>query len=1051
MPAQVHPTNEEVNAMPAERKTLMQANGVETAVESAEYFINKGYLDHLVDYSPIPLQSYEQNYRYIRLCQIEKIVYDKDENVIDKLVSVYGALSQFVNHVVLLVVGEKTGVKLYLGVRSKRHTSVAEGILADAFVANFPGSSLKVVKNTEDIEKIIGAAIDDQEDEFSDDGLSVECISVTPSMRGEKQEAFVQGLEKFVDTMHGQEYVCEIIASPLSRDETDSRRRGYEDIAAALSPFEKTTLAQGQTDTKTLSEGITDTVSSTISKGISMATGTTSGFSKGKQSGFNLGASFLVNFGFSEGTNESVNSGKSRTETETETEAKQTGRSTQLSRATSEGTSETCTTEYKNKSVEELLKKLDLNLERLREGDSYGLWDCAVYMISRKKQTVAIASGTFKSLMLGEKSSADRAHTNFVSTERKEAVSAILSSLRYFEHPRFRVPASNMVEEQIIRPTNIVNGHELPLFLSMPRHSLPGIVVTEMTGFGRNVLSMSQSPKIQIGNIYYMDQEEETPVELDVDSLTAHCFITGSTGSGKSNTVYTLLEKIGSLEPVIPFLVIEPAKGEYRKHFGTLPGIKVFCTNSAHGQLLKINPFRFPKEIHILEHLDRLVEIFNACWEMYAAMPAILKDAIERSYIAKGWDLLNSVYTKNGPPSFPTFTDLLIELPKVIKQSSYSSDTQGDYTGALVTRVNSLTNGIYGQIFCDDFDIPDCDLFDSNTIVDLSRVGSTETKSLIMGMIVLHLTEYRMSSPIPMNSALRHVTVLEEAHNLLKNTAGIRGTAGNQVIAKSVEMIVNSIAEMRTYGEGFLIVDQSPTSVDIAAVKNTNTKIVMRLPEKDDCALVGRSVSLKEGQIEELSRLKVGKAVVMQSNWSEAVLAQIFPANKKYEHIEPPLQYSSIKAFRAVVLSSLLREYALSDSYNVNKILEAIETFDIRESAKESMKRTIKSLCGILDKEFDSLLLGRSLVRIAGCSDAFRIASDQLKINANPPEDRTGIVYTSDSVGQWHSRIKRTIDQYVVLDDQCRNIMIQYMIYAQRFEKHEIDYNTLYHDIYEIR
>ena len=73
-------------------------------------------------------------YRYIRLCQVEKIIYDKDEDVVDKLVSVYGALAQFVNHVVLFIVGKKAGVKLYLGVRSKRHISVAEGILA--FIAN---------------------------------------------------------------------------------------------------------------------------------------------------------------------------------------------------------------------------------------------------------------------------------------------------------------------------------------------------------------------------------------------------------------------------------------------------------------------------------------------------------------------------------------------------------------------------------------------------------------------------------------------------------------------------------------------------------------------------------------------------------------------------------------------------------------------------------------------------------------------------------------------------------------------------------------------------
>ena len=1037
--------------MLAEHSSALQIGSVEDAVESAEYFINKGYLNHLVEYATIPLQGSDQNYRYIRLCKIEKIVYDKEENTLDKLMSVYGALSQFVNHVVLLIVGETSNVTLYLGVKSKRNVSAAEGILADAFVANFPGSSLKLHKSVDEIEKIICDAIEDSDDQFSDDGMSVECISVTPSMRGEKKEAFVQGLEKFIDTLRGQEYICEIIASPLSRDETDSRRRGYENIAAALSPFEKTTIAQGRTDTQTLSEGITDTISTTISKGISMAAGTTSGFSKGKQGGFNLGASFLVNFGINEGTNESINSGKSRTETETETEATQTGKSTQNSRSTSKGSSETCTTEYKNKSVEELLKKIDLNLERLREGDSYGLWECAAYMISRKKQTVAVASGTFRSLMLGEKSNADRAHANFISTERKETVNSILNSLRYFEHPRFRIPASKMVDEQVVRPTNIVNGRELPLLLSMPRHSFPGVVVSEMTSFGRNVFSSSHGRKISIGDIYYMDQVDATPVDLDVDSLTSHCFITGSTGCGKSNTVYTLLEQLTNLKPDVHFLVIEPAKGEYRRHFGIMPGIKVFCTNVAHGELLKINPFRFPPEIHILEHLDRLVEVFNACWEMYAAMPAILKDAIERTYIEKGWDLLNSVYTKKGKPSFPTFADILAELPKIIRQSSYSADTQGDYIGALVTRVNSLTNGIYGQIFCDDFDVSDNELYDSNTIVDLSRVGSTETKSLIMGMLVLRLTEYRMASSISMNSALRHVTVLEEAHNLLKNTAGQRGTAGNQVVAKSVEMIVNSIAEMRTYGEGFFIVDQSPTSVDIAAIKNTNTKFIMRLPEKADADLIGRSVSLKEGQINELSRLKTGKAVIMQSDWAESVLAQIKLADNRYEASEPPLSYTEIRKFRAVVLSTLLKEYALSDSYNAKRVMDAIEEFDIRTSAKESMKRTIQSLCGILDTEFDSMLFGRALIRIAGCADVFRIVSEQLEVELNPHENRKGVIYTSDSVNQWHARINQAMGQYVTLDNQCRNIMIQYMIYAQRFEAHDVDYNTLYHDIYEIR
>ena len=84
--------------------------------------------------------------------------------------------------------------------------------------------------------------------------------------------------------------------------------------------------------------------------------------------------------------------------------------------------------------------------------------------------------------------------------------------------------------------------------------------------------------------------------------------------------------------------MVEPAKGEYKHIFGNGKA-KVYGTNENLTPLLRINPFTFPPEIHVREHIDRLVEIFNACWPMYAAMPAILKDAVERCYRNTGWDL----------------------------------------------------------------------------------------------------------------------------------------------------------------------------------------------------------------------------------------------------------------------------------------------------------------------------------------------------------------------------------------------------------------------------
>lgn len=88
-----------------------------------------------------------------------------------------------------------------------------------------------------------------------------------------------------------------------------------------------------------------------------------------------------------------------------------------------------------------------------------------------------------------------------------------------------------------------------------------------------------------LGKVYHMGNTEDSIVRLDLNSFTSHCFITGSTGSGKSNTTYGLLEKF--IQNDIPFLVVEPAKGEYKEAFGAVEGINIFTTNPLIGQMLK--------------------------------------------------------------------------------------------------------------------------------------------------------------------------------------------------------------------------------------------------------------------------------------------------------------------------------------------------------------------------------------------------------------------------------------------------------------------------------
>lgn len=379
-----------------------------------------------------------------------------------------------------------------------------------------------------------------------------------------------------------------------------------------------------------------------------------------------------------------------------------------------------------------------------------------------------------------------------------------------------------------------------------------------------------------------MNHEENTAVQLSLPSLASHTFVTGSTGTGKSNTVYQLLAQ--ARRKGIKFLVVEPAKGEYKQVFGSDEDVAVFGTNPSVTPLLKINPFSFPEGVHVLEHLDRLVELFNVCWPMYAAMPAVLKKAIEQAYRDCGWDLISSenAYSKT---IFPTFADVLRTIKEIIDSSEYDDENKGAYKGALLTRLESLTTGIYQLMFTED-EISSRELFDENVIVDLSRLGSSETKSLIMGLLVLKMQEYRMASSQGMNQLLRHVTVLEEAHNLLKRTSTEQATESSNLLGKSVEMLTNAIAEMRTYGEGFIIADQAPGLLDLAVIRNTNTKIILRLPEYSDRELVGKAANLNEDQINELAKLPKGVAAVYQNEWLEPVLCKV----AKYDSVEKVFQ-----------------------------------------------------------------------------------------------------------------------------------------------------------------
>lgn len=1018
---------------------------------SADNYINRNYLINATNHAVLEPERDPNWANRIRLYEINKIVYDKKENVNDKLISVYASLQNIQGSVMLVIDGKPEGVKLYVGVKENPNTvtniRTSAEVLFSSFMGNFPGSELTLMKTSqvvETLEGIIKSSNDMQE-------KTVSSVTVIPSMRDKEKDKFVQGMEKFIDTMRSvnKSYTAILIASAVTKTDLEIRKRGLEDLCSSLSPLAKTTLAYGENSSDAVTEGTSENFSKSINENISNTNGTNSGTNSSESWGTSTGDSFGGGgIGFNSGRNHNRSQGYSSGRSWSKSVSKGTSESTSIGTNTStsrtDGSSLNMTVEHQNKSVMAMMEKIDAQLKRIRGCETFGLWEFSGYFLAEDVATSVVAANTYKALMSGEESDVENSFINTWTGNREaDKCKRILGYLKSGNHPLLLVEGNGIYNEQKVTPSTLVSGKELPILMGIPQKSVSGVSVSTIAEFGRNVVVQRRKENartIELGCVHHMGADEkDVKVNLDVDSFTSHCFVTGSTGSGKSNTTYGLLYSF--YEKDIPFLVIEPAKGEYKDEFCKLPGINIFTTNPRLGEMLKLNPFRFNyPEIHVLEHLDRLIEIFNACWEMYAAMPAILKDAVERIYIEKGWDLLNSEYIGAGDPVYPTFQDLMAMLPKVIDSSSYSSDSKGDYTGALVTRVNSLTNGISGQIFCDCYDIEDTVLFDQNTIVDLSRVGSSETKSLIMGILVLKLTEYRMANRKGSNSALKHITVMEEAHNLLKNAAP---GEGSNVVKKSVEMICNNIAEMRTYGEGFVIVDQSPSAVDIAAIKNTNTKIVMRLPEKNDREAVGNAIGLNEEQIKELSKLSMGKAAVMQNNWLEAVLTSINKAPSKFADEISVVDYADLKAIRGTAIEIIMEQFE-DGLFSAEEALDEIDELNVSSYKKAEIKRcllhVIKALRNMEDDDARKAFYMSTILNISGARNLFAALERNLKDArlADDIIDQYEGSYYVEPLNQWRDMFTHRLQEYIHVKNIEIERIVEVLMTAQAAEKPEI-------------
>ncbi|NQZ50301.1 MAG: ATP-binding protein [Moritella sp.] len=286
---------------------------------------------------------------------------------------------------------------------------------------------------------------------------------------------------------------------------------------------------------------------------------------------------------------------------------------------------------------------------------------------------------------------------------------------------------------------------------------------------------------------------------------------------------------------------------------------------------------------------------FTAAFPMEAAMPYLLEEAIYECYKDYGWNTDGWEYTEDANIYFeqpwesngacwPIMDDLLKNMDRVVKSKNFDSRLESDYTASLVARFKNLTVGAKGQMLNCRLSTDLVELLDKKVIFELDDLKSPEDKCLMMGLIIVRLSE-AIKMRFMRDPEFKHISLIEEAHRLLEKPSP--GDDGSRKHA--VGMFTDLLAEVRKYGESLVIVDQIPNKLAPEVLKNTNMKIIHKLFAKDDRSAIGDTVGLDDEQKDFLTDLRIGEVVIYSGEWSKAVHAKIREAKLTQEYTEAEL------------------------------------------------------------------------------------------------------------------------------------------------------------------
>lgn len=612
---------------------------------------------------------------------------------------------------------------------------------------------------------------------------------------------------------------------------------------------------------------------------------------------------------------------------------------------------ETLNIELAKKELEEWLSYIDeVLLKRVHYAKGSGGFKTGIYLFADTKGKIKKLGNSFISLFSGSQQNQVPLQYDYVQDEKHK------QSIYQFQLPSYDLQLSPEQQQRMILDSKIdginwFSSKELSLVASLPQREVIGLRLKEEVEFGLNIPAVEG---LSLGKLVRNGQEVDIKVNLRREDLNQHVFVTGVTGSGKTTTCHKILSTSD-----LPFLVIEPAKTEYRS-LAERDDVLVFTIGNEQIAPFRLNPFEFFEGENIAARADMIRAAIESSFDMEAAIPQIIEAAIYRSYEQYGWDIGNSQNYRfeqpfaKGVKAFPLLEDVIKKVEQIVEEQNFDERLKKDYIGSIRARLQGLIIGAKGFTLNTPRSFDFRELVKRKVVIELEEIKNPSEKSLIMGLILINLNEaiksvYRQESAE--GRRFQHITLVEEAHRLLS-----RFELGDSLNKKNgVEAFSDMLAEMRKYGESLIIVDQIPNKLTPEVLKNTNTKIVHRLFAADDKEAIGNTMALAKEQKEFLSKLDVGKAIVFNQHFYYSVQVKIIPSSDTSalsEIAEPQL--------RQIWLAFYQQEQGLND-FSLEDVNSLIELETLWAGFIEAEKNGNKTMCQNYESKVKQFLNNSSL------------------------------------------------------------------------------------------